>query len=267
MNFKKAALTATLMALGFWNIEDPIEALVSRQDKDIVWLILRSALIPRSIFTGSPLFVHIPRNAGTSVSHALYGETIGHFTVSFLNRLIDDLDTKPTTFTIIRNPVNRTRSAYNHIRHGGSRDVKLHKRWEADVRKIKSFDDYLSYLEDHFDYLHKLDFVMRPQSFFLPQTELSKIDTVFYLEKLNGSLNAFLSSYGVSFIPHLNSSSKMSDKLSVSQVERIVKIYDADFALIDYLQTRSPASRNIPWPSLPGRDYLGFDESRGQPGK
>lgn len=67
------------------------------------------------------LFIHIPKCAGISVNHALYGCLgIGHQSFDRVRPLIPrELINEMHTFTILRDPVERFVSAFYFIRSGG----------------------------------------------------------------------------------------------------------------------------------------------------
>jgi hypothetical protein len=56
------------------------------------------------------LFIHVPKNAGTSVCDRLYGEQIKHETVRYYAMVAPDLLDLPS-FAIVRDPVARFLSA------------------------------------------------------------------------------------------------------------------------------------------------------------
>lgn len=56
------------------------------------------------------IFIHIPKTAGSSVSHALYdGTGYGHMLVKNL------MDKTAETFTVVRNPYDRAVSIFGHV--------------------------------------------------------------------------------------------------------------------------------------------------------
>src|ERR1700744_4914043 len=103
------------------NAEDVLEqAIRPTRSRSLIANILGQLLFPASVRAGAPVFVHIARNGGTSISSALYGETIGHFTVEFFHKIATAANINITTFAVLRDPVDRCVSAFNFISAGGA---------------------------------------------------------------------------------------------------------------------------------------------------
>lgn len=70
------------------------------------------------------LFIHVPKNAGTSVCHQLYGTQIKHETVRYYASVAPRVLDLPS-FAILRDPVCRFLSAFAYASNGGTRDRKV----------------------------------------------------------------------------------------------------------------------------------------------
>ncbi len=76
----------------------------------------------------SCVYIHIPKNAGTSVSLKLYGHTINHVPAKVLNVLDKERYEASTTFSILRQPTDRFISGISHCLNGSrasSQDLAL----------------------------------------------------------------------------------------------------------------------------------------------
>ena len=74
---------------------------------------------PSCIRNRGILFIHIPKNAGTSISHALYGLEVGHHPISWYRERFPHTMSQLPSFAIIRDPVTRFLSAFLFLKNGG----------------------------------------------------------------------------------------------------------------------------------------------------
>lgn len=65
------------------------------------------------------MFVHIPKNAGTSISLRVYGRSIGHYTWRQAFRIAPTSYLSWVKFCVVRDPVDRFVSAYDFLARGG----------------------------------------------------------------------------------------------------------------------------------------------------
>lgn len=80
------------------------------------------------------LFIHIPKNAGTSITKSLEMENQGHVAALHYKRNLEDFD-EFFKFTVIRNPWDRVVSCYEFARMQKSywHNAVTNKHWDFDV--------------------------------------------------------------------------------------------------------------------------------------
>lgn len=188
--------------------------------------------VPKSCRTGMPLFIHVPRCAGVSVSLALYGKHRDHHTAQYFKKLDPDFYASVNTFAIFREPVARTLSAFSFVVNQGGKDMPLSRNWSARTRYIRTLDHYLDFLEENASQLDKLDFVMRSQSSFVCDQEGQLIvDCVFCLERDMDRLNQYLHGFDIPVLSIANANKGVVPSATAKQVERIHALYSHDVAL------------------------------------
>ena len=114
------------------------------------------------------IFVHVPKNGGTSINSAIFGKFMGHFRVSDVERVRPDLLRALPSLAVARNPWARAFSAWNFARKGACmidgaqiRNAKLYTGTD-----FASFERFvLEWLPGR--NLHREDYVFRPQTQFL----------------------------------------------------------------------------------------------------
>jgi hypothetical protein len=190
------------------------------------------------------LFIHVPRAGGTSVAHALYGGPINHYSIRYFRTINPRFCEERISFALLRDPYERFKSAYFFIRAKGTPIVRLSDVFVERTAHIETVDDYLSFLEGC-DPI-RMDFVMRPQSWFVCdlKTGAPLVHHLFRHGADDDRLRDFLGKHGVADIPWLNRSARRTLELTKRQMERIRKIYAADFALIEGLGRTRAAQGN-----------------------
>ncbi len=182
------------------------------------------------------IFVHVPRAAGTSIVRALYGEgCIRHFPMRYYRAIDPGFAQAAQSFAILRDPVDRFVSAYTFVRQGGTPASRLSAVFAAQTAHITSVDDYLSFLEGRGPL--DLDFVMRPQSWFVcGEDGGALVKWLFLYEEDRSALAEFLRPYGIDALPWLNRTERTDLALTGRQRRRIETLYAQDFALIGSLR-------------------------------
>ena len=109
------------------------------------------------------IFIHIPKNGGTSINQALYGQFMGHYSASAVAKNVPKLFESLPLFAISRNPWDRCASAYRFAVSGSG----------GNAPKTVAMSHHPDYLSPQFESFEK--FVCE----WLPAQDLSKIDYVF----------------------------------------------------------------------------------------
>jgi len=203
--------------------------------------------LPRQMRARNLVFLHVPRAAGTSIAHALYGEhCIQHYSARYFKTVAPGFWARAESFAVLRDPYDRFASAYAFVRSGGTSSCRLSDVFMDQTAHIGSVDDYLSFIEERDAF--SLDFVMRPQSWFVCdlRTGQSLVKRLFLYGRDHDALAAYLRGHGVKQLPWLNRSLRMPLDFTARQKSRIQKLYATDFQLVEELRiTRSATEREI----------------------
>ena len=113
------------------------------------------------------VFIHVPRVAGTSISHALYPHWINHFTVAeHLETFPDDLIGLPR-FAVVRNPWERAVSSWSFARAGaGAEGVVVNRAGRYQGPQFQSFERFVTQWLPKRN-LERVDPIFREQSAYL----------------------------------------------------------------------------------------------------
>lgn len=185
------------------------------------------------------IFVHVPRAAGTSIARALYGPgCTRHHSIRYFKTVAPRFFAQADSFAVVRDPFDRFASSYAFVRSGGTDLCRMSDVFVRQTAHLKSVDDYLSFIEERDDL--SLDFVMRPQSWFICELETGAplVRRLFLYGQDDARLADYLKAQGVSELPRLNMSERMPLAFSAHQKRRIEKIYARDFALVEALRRR-----------------------------
>ena len=183
------------------------------------------------------IFIHVPRVAGTSIAHALYGpRCTRHHSIRYYKTVAPKFWAKADSFALLRDPFDRFASAYAFIRTGGTEICRLSDVFRRQTENLRSVDDYLSFLEER-DELSR-DFVMRSQSWFVSdlKTGAPLVKQLFLYGRDDQALAAYLKRHGVAQLSRLNSSGRAPAQFTARQKSRIENIYADDFVLVDSLR-------------------------------
>ncbi len=114
------------------------------------------------------IFVHVPKNGGTSINNALYGHFMGHFRVRDIERFRPDMLRGLPSLAVTRNPWARAYSAWNFARKGAEMidgaQIRHAERYRG--AEFASFERFVMDWLPGRD-LGREDYVFRPQGQFL----------------------------------------------------------------------------------------------------
>ncbi|ATU72892.1 hypothetical protein SXCC_02578 [Gluconacetobacter sp. SXCC-1] len=186
------------------------------------------------------LFIHIPKNAGTSLTRALYGMDVGHETIRYFRRRMPQIAGLPS-FAILRDPVRRFMSAYHYARAGGSAVRHVSRGFRDTYMGFDGIDAALDHIASN-RMPYGIDHIVRPQAWYVTDRRgRVAVDHLFMLEDMQ-RIQAFVSCYTPTPIGHANAGNRPDGTTTPrpDQIARIRQIYHMDYALIAALHPPAP---------------------------
>ena len=184
------------------------------------------------------IFIHIPKNAGTSIMKAMGIENI------FMDKTIDEYKEnydeywdKYKKFTVVRDPVDRFVSAYKFARmkesgwFSATGEEGLEKHYHYELCNKMDINEYISYL-----YKNPKEFTgwNIPQTFIiLNDNDEIEIDYFLRFENLREDLKKI----GIENIQKLNSSAIEDERaiqLTKKSKMKLYEVYDIDYKNFNY---------------------------------
>jgi len=180
-------------------------------------------------------FVHIPKNAGSSISLALYGTQVDHLTWAEIRELNPVMYGRWIKFAVVRDPISRFVSAYNYLMAGGinESDLQFAKEvlWEyEDLDKfVKSLlnREVLNQVFQHWHFRFQTEFVCT-------QAGRCMMDVLLPFERLDSSIRERLPLVGkLRGLPRLNVGAAPSPEILLGQEsEEILRLLYAKDSLL-----------------------------------
>lgn len=130
------------------------------------------------------VFIHVPKVAGVSISHVIYGRPLGHFYASQIRNVIGKEYDDMFSFGFVRNPIARLYSAYKFAVNGGGEIMKIHN---PEFYRAPYFESFERFVTDWLVYqdVYKLDGVFRPQFLYLCENKKVIVNAVYKLEEMH----------------------------------------------------------------------------------
>jgi hypothetical protein len=197
--------------------------------------LMRRKVIP-DIAEGRPIFIHVPKNGGTSIKRCLYKDDPGHLTTRFYAFSAPELLNRSDSFAVIRDPVDRFLSAFDFLMRGGGKDASVQAPVMRRLAHIRTLDQYLDYLEGlEGDWFRSAN-TARPQWWYICDLEgRIRIKNLYLLGAHDRGVSAFLHRHGFTAATHLNKTDRFTFEVSELQRRRIRDLYRLDVGIYDLL--------------------------------
>ena len=182
------------------------------------------------------LFVHVPKNAGTSISHTLYGQQVKHRTVTYYASLAPDLLDLPS-FAIVRDPVDRFLSAFHFARTGGNPERPVSSAFRSRYMKFRDLDDAIEHVATARS-IFDVDHIFRPQGWYLADRDQRiAVDHLVPYQQIE-AIAGLPCLKGLGCVPRLNEGKRSAISLKAHQLSFIREFYAADFALLEQAEAQ-----------------------------
>lgn len=186
------------------------------------------------------IFVHVPKNGGTSINNAVYGQFMGHCRVRDIERFRSDLLRDLPSLAVTRNPWARIYSAWNFARKGAAMKdgAQIHNPGRYQVPEFESFERFvLEWLPAR--NLERDDYVFRPQVHFLHKrhgqlgvTHLGQIEhPASYSDYLEQALGRQVE---IGYMNQGNSPARYREAFTPEMRDTVARLYAADLQLMQY---------------------------------
>ncbi len=186
------------------------------------------------------IFIHIPKNAGTSVYSSMKVDTLPpdtHIPATVYRTTDPKLFESAYVFAYIRDPWDRFVSAFHYLKQGNHPNDKAMQEF---LQPITDFSHFINELKNRpgfratvMSWLHFL-----PQSYFLCDfSGRSLVQNLHRVENFNDGLDAVAQATGLNIIPQFENRSRRSDFREYYDVESanlVHNLYRADIELLGY---------------------------------
>ena len=184
------------------------------------------------------IFIHIPKNAGTSIIKAMGVENLYmDKTIEEYKEHYQDYWNEYTKFTVVREPMDRFISAYKFARmkesgwFSATGEEGLEKHHHYDLCNSMNINEYVEYIYDN---KKEYDRWIIPQTFIISNKD-NQIEIDYYVRY--ESLLKDLKKIGIDSIEKLNSSKIGNNKaieLTKKSKQMLYEIYDIDYKNFSY---------------------------------
>jgi len=183
------------------------------------------------------IFIHVPKVAGTSISHALYGKTLGHYRALDICKKFPSLYDESYVFSFIRDPLERLYSAYNFAKKGRTESMGVADPEQYKIPEFESFESFvLDWLKDKD--VNSLDNIFKEQSLYVCDLESNIIvDDIYNLNNIDRDMKSISRKLGKNInVPKKNVTNKSGykqDSVYSHEMKLVaMKIYKNDYEVL-----------------------------------
>ncbi|MDA7746709.1 sulfotransferase family protein [Psychromonas sp.] len=194
---------------------------------------LRLKKLQENIDTGV-VFLHIPKAAGSSIGHLIYGhDRPGHFRLEEYRKLLGDDFQKVLFFTFVREPIDRFKSAFNYLLSNPKN--KSDRDFASNV--ISNYSDINDFIERYLDektiYSH-IHFY--PQVYFIRNEGIVDLDFIGKYENLAEDVSKLCQLLGKKGTLQCHNSRKknVGVDISIENQEKLMNLYIEDYKELNY---------------------------------
>lgn len=183
-----------------------------------------------------PLFIHIPKNAGTNISRQIYGRYIGHRTAAWYLAADEEMFMGKASFAVCRDPYDRFISAFNFVFSGGTQDVLGSQKARSHLRTFPSILEFAEhYARLPVEKIEAVDPCFHSQTrYILDDNQGQLVDKVFHLEHVAGTSFPF-AGIEIDLTEKSNTSKQTQVTFDETRLRSLVNsIYQFDYDFFGY---------------------------------
>lgn len=183
-----------------------------------------------------PLFIHIPKNAGTNISKQIYGRYIGHRTAAWYLAADEEMFTGKASFAVCRDPYYRFISAFNFVSSGGTQDVAGSEKARRHLHGFPSIMEFAEhYASLRVEKIESVDPCFHCQyRYVVDGNQKQIVDKVFHLEDVAGKSFQF-AGIEIDLTGKSNSSKQTQMAFDETRLRSFVhSIYKPDYEFFGY---------------------------------
>lgn len=182
-----------------------------------------------------PIFIHIPKAAGSSILRMPVYSTKGHKSLRYYEKRLPRGKKMPITFAVVRDPYTRLASAFYYLKKFTNKPYD--KNWaRKNILQYSDLNDFVLNALHRKSVLKWMHF--KPQETFVStQKGTIGVDYILRFERLRSDWSSFAEITGIPHhlpVTNVTGSGKKVDELNDKSRSKIYSLYQNDFELFGY---------------------------------